>query len=142
MSPLILNNGMTNNLVLLKYHKRPVLFLLFMHVWNVYNDWYPKANKIMHLSEVAYNMKHYLKFINKKVKSDLGELNYLIICKIDQIASRISVFKHHIILKTDVFFNFLVALKTAYIRLKIVKVCFFATCSKVTGVVKCFFKPI
>lgn len=62
-----------------------------------------QANKVMHLSTVAYNVKKYLKFINKKVKSGLGAVGHLINYKIDQIASRISAFTHLIILKTDVF---------------------------------------
>ena len=60
-----------------------------------------QANKVMHLSAVAYNIKKYLKFIHKKVKNDLGALSPLINYKIDQIASSISVFRHLIILKTD-----------------------------------------
>ena len=33
-----------------------------------------QANKVMHLSAIAYNLKKYLKFINKIVKSDAGVL--------------------------------------------------------------------
>jgi len=29
-----------------------------------------QANKVMHMSAIAYNLKKYLKFVNKKVKSD------------------------------------------------------------------------
>ena len=34
-----------------------------------------QANKVMHLSAIAYNLKKYLKFITKKVKSDAGMLH-------------------------------------------------------------------
>ena len=59
-----------------------------------------RANKVIHLSVITYKITKYLKFINKKVKSDLEALGHLIICRIDQIAIRISVFTHLIILKT------------------------------------------
>lgn len=48
----------------------------------------------------------YLKFINKKVKIDIEELAHLIICKMDKIASKISIFNHLIISKTDLFYIF------------------------------------
>ena len=34
-----------------------------------------QANKVMHLSAIAYNLKKYLKFISKTVKSDAGMLH-------------------------------------------------------------------
>lgn len=34
-----------------------------------------QANKVMHMSAIAYNLKKYLKFINKTVKSDAGVLH-------------------------------------------------------------------
>ena len=34
-----------------------------------------QANKVMHLSAIAYNLKKYLKFIDKKVKSGAATLN-------------------------------------------------------------------
>ena len=54
----------------------------------------------MPLIAVAYNIKKYLKLINKKVKIVLGAIGPVIIYKIDQIASSISVFTHFIILNT------------------------------------------
>ncbi|WP_218963443.1 hypothetical protein, partial [Maribacter sp. 4U21] len=33
-----------------------------------------KANKVMHLSAIAYNLKKYLKFERKRVKSEAGQL--------------------------------------------------------------------
>lgn len=35
------------------------------------------ANKIMHLSAIAYNLKKYLKFISKTVKSDAKAMHHL-----------------------------------------------------------------
>ncbi len=40
----------------------------------------------MYLSAVAYTIKKHLKLIGKKIKSDLGELGYLIILKMFRIA--------------------------------------------------------
>lgn len=34
-----------------------------------------QANKVMHLSAMAYNIKKYLKFISKTVKSDVKTVN-------------------------------------------------------------------
>jgi hypothetical protein len=34
-----------------------------------------QANKVMHLSAVVYNLKKYLKFMSKTVKSDTGMLH-------------------------------------------------------------------
>lgn len=34
-----------------------------------------QANKVMHLFATAYNLKKYLKFITKKVKSEAGMLH-------------------------------------------------------------------
>ena len=34
-----------------------------------------QANKVMHLSAIAYNLKKYLKFMSKTVKSDAGMLH-------------------------------------------------------------------
>ena len=36
-----------------------------------------QANKVMHLSAIAYNLKKYLKFMSKTVKSDAGMLHAL-----------------------------------------------------------------
>ncbi len=38
-----------------------------------------QANKVMHLSAMAYNLKKYLKFIRKTVKSDAGAKHYLVL---------------------------------------------------------------
>jgi len=37
-----------------------------------------QANKVMHLSAMAYNLKKYLKFISKTVESNTGVLRVLI----------------------------------------------------------------
>ena len=39
-----------------------------------------QANKVMHLSAVAYNLKKYLKFIKKSVKSDAKAMGNLLTC--------------------------------------------------------------
>jgi len=36
-----------------------------------------QANKVMHLSAMAYNLKKYLKFITKTVKSDAKAMHHL-----------------------------------------------------------------
>lgn len=36
-----------------------------------------QANKVMHLSAIAYNLKKYLKFITKNVKSDAKAMHHL-----------------------------------------------------------------
>lgn len=36
-----------------------------------------QANKVMHMSAIAYNLKKYLKFISKKMKSDAKAMHYL-----------------------------------------------------------------
>ena len=38
-----------------------------------------QANKVMHLSAIAYNLKKYLKFISKTVKSDSKVMRRLIL---------------------------------------------------------------
>ena len=52
-----------------------------------------QANKVMHLSAMAYNLKKYLKFIDKKVKSNAQSLVFLLIQKISTISIKISTFK-------------------------------------------------
>ena len=52
-----------------------------------------QANKVMHLSAMAYNLKKYLKFINKKVRSDAKSLVFLLIQKISVISLKISTYK-------------------------------------------------
>jgi hypothetical protein len=52
-----------------------------------------QANKVMHLSAMAYNLKKYLKFITKTVKSDAKSLAF-ILCQIKAvILAKISRFK-------------------------------------------------
>jgi DNA topoisomerase VI subunit B len=46
-------------------------------------------NKQMYLSAIAYTIRKHLKFIRKKIKSDIVELGHLIIFKMDQIASEV-----------------------------------------------------
>lgn len=38
-----------------------------------------QANKVMHLSAMAYNLKKYLKFISKTVKSDVKAVNHFVL---------------------------------------------------------------
>jgi hypothetical protein len=38
-----------------------------------------QANKVMHLSAMAYNLKKYLKFISKTVKSDAKTMHRLVL---------------------------------------------------------------
>ena len=52
-----------------------------------------QANKVMHLSAMAYNLKKYLKFIDKKIKSDAQSLGNLLIQKISNLLVKISPFK-------------------------------------------------
>jgi len=52
-----------------------------------------QANKVMHLSAMAYNLKKYLKFIDKKIKSDAQSLGNLLIQKISILLVKISPFK-------------------------------------------------
>lgn len=61
-----------------------------------------QANKVMHLSAVAYNIKKYLKFINKKVKSDVGKLNHFLSYKIVQIGVKIETIKLFVYSKIEV----------------------------------------
>ena len=44
----------------------------FMGLRKINTKGIKQANKVMHLSAVAYNLKKYLKFISKKVKNDRG----------------------------------------------------------------------
>ncbi len=44
----------------------------FMGLRKINTKGIQQANKVMHLSAVAYNLKKYLKFITKKVKNDKG----------------------------------------------------------------------
>ncbi|WP_422091655.1 IS1182 family transposase [Tenacibaculum ovolyticum] len=52
----------------------PVFGILtqFMGLRKINTKGIKQANKVMHLSAVAYNLKKYLKFISKKVKNDRG----------------------------------------------------------------------
>ncbi len=52
-----------------------------------------QAKKVMHLSAMAYNLKKYLKFIDKKVRSDAQSLVFLWIQKISILNAKISSFK-------------------------------------------------
>ncbi|TLP70149.1 transposase [Maribacter sp. ACAM166] len=45
-----------------------------------------RANKVMHLSAIAYNLKKYLKFEQKRVKRGAGQLALIVFIK--------SVFQH------------------------------------------------
>jgi hypothetical protein len=36
-----------------------------------------QANKVMHLSAIAYNLKKYLKYISKTIKSDAKAMHHL-----------------------------------------------------------------
>ena len=38
-----------------------------------------QANKVMHLSAMAYNLKKYLKFISKTVKSDAKAIHHFVL---------------------------------------------------------------
>jgi len=38
-----------------------------------------QANKVMHLSAMAYNLKKYLKFISKTVKSDAKTMHHFVL---------------------------------------------------------------
>ena len=40
-----------------------------------------QANKVMHLSAMAYNLKKYLKFVQKRVKSEAGQLAFIVFDK-------------------------------------------------------------
>ena len=40
-----------------------------------------QANKVMHMSAIAYNLKKYLKFVQKDVKSVAGQLALLFLLK-------------------------------------------------------------
>ena len=40
-----------------------------------------QANKVMHLSAIAYNLKKYLKFEHKRVKSGAGTLAFKVFVK-------------------------------------------------------------
>jgi len=40
-----------------------------------------QANKVMHMSAIAYNLKKYLKFVKKTVKSDAKVLRHLFFCE-------------------------------------------------------------
>ena len=52
-----------------------------------------QANKVMHMSAIAYNIKKYLKFINKVVTSDAQSLVFIIKQQIQWFNSKISCFK-------------------------------------------------
>ncbi len=52
-----------------------------------------QANKVMHLSAMAYNLKKYLKFIGKKVRSDAQSLGILLIQKISALLVKLSLYK-------------------------------------------------
>jgi len=52
-----------------------------------------QANKVMHLSAMAYNLKKYLKFIGKTVRSDAQSLVFLLIQKTSNLLAKISIFK-------------------------------------------------
>ena len=49
-----------------------------------------QANKVMHLSAIAYNLKKYLKFTSKVVKSDAKSLVGVLTQSIDQLRGEIS----------------------------------------------------
>ena len=49
-----------------------------------------QANKVMHLSAIAYNLKKYLKFTSKVVKSDAKSLVSILIQHIDHLCHKIS----------------------------------------------------
>ena len=40
-----------------------------------------QANKVMHLSAIAYNLKKYLKFVQKRTKSGAGQLAFKVFLK-------------------------------------------------------------
>jgi hypothetical protein len=52
-----------------------------------------QANKVMHLSAIAYNLKKYLKFITNTVKSDAKAMHHLFLSLKTMIRSQISIFK-------------------------------------------------
>ncbi len=52
-----------------------------------------KSFDVMDLSEMAYNLKKYLKFIDRKVRSNAQSLCFLLIQKIGVLFVKISAFK-------------------------------------------------
>lgn len=48
----------------------------FMGLRNINTIGIKQANKVMHLSAIAYNLKKYLKFIEKRSKSGAGQLAF------------------------------------------------------------------
>ena len=52
-----------------------------------------QANKVMHLSAVAYNIKKYLKFIQKRVKSEAKSLHYSFLMKYHFLKAILMVIK-------------------------------------------------
>lgn len=50
-----------------------------------------QANKVMHLSAMAYNLKKYLKFISKTVKSDVKQVHHFVLQIKGLITSKIRV---------------------------------------------------
>ena len=52
-----------------------------------------QANKVMHLSAIAYNLKKYLKFITNTVKSDAKAMHHLFLSLKTMIRPQISIFK-------------------------------------------------
>jgi len=60
-----------------------------------------QANKVMHLSAIAYNLKKYLKFIEKRVKSGAGVQFFIIQEKIkvsNPINFHLSYLKNHMLI--------------------------------------------
>ena len=54
----------------------------FMGLRKINTTGIQQANKVIHLSAIAYNLKKYLKFMSKTVKSDAGMLYaYLYVLK-------------------------------------------------------------
>ncbi|RXP51962.1 hypothetical protein EC396_12025 [Lutibacter sp. HS1-25] len=52
-----------------------------------------QANKVMHLSAMAYNLKKYLKFISKTVKSDAKQVHHFILTLEGFVGLQINLFK-------------------------------------------------
>lgn len=59
----------------------PVFGILtqFMGLRKIYTIGIDQANKVMHLSAMAYNLKKYLKYITKTVKSDAKAVCHLVL---------------------------------------------------------------
>ena len=60
-----------------------------------------QANKVMHMSAIAYNLKKYLKFINKKAKSNRESAASIFSLVIDNITLQIRGYKQQYIFNLE-----------------------------------------